>query len=332
MAELRSDAPLSEEMRERVAPPPPPRMPSFSGLERDEAPEDHPSPRPTGSLEHRLGAQVFNRVGIVALMIGVTWFLKLAVDNQWIGPVGRILVGLVAGAGVVLWSEQFRRKGFAVFSYSLKAVGTGALYLTVWAAQQLYHLLPPTAALAGMILVTAWNAYMAWAQDAELLAAYALAGGFATPLLLSAGANHEIFLFSYLLAIDLATAMLIRKKPWDRLLLGALCATSLYFVLWYVRFYVEGAFAPTTIFVVLFFAVFVSNKFARPLADVATEAGHGLSRWLTPSILLPLGNAAFVSLALYSVMEDSGRHWFLPWLMLILAAVYLVLARLPQPA
>lgn len=332
LAELRSEAPLSDEMHERVAPPPPPRIPSFGAVERESAPERPSSSRPAGSLENRLGAQIFNRVGIIALMVGVSWFLKLAVDNQWIGPVGRILVGLVAGSGVVLWSEQFRRKGFAVFSYSLKAIGTGALYLTLWAAQQLYHLLPPAAALAGMILVTAWNAYMAWAQDAELLAAYALAGGLATPLLLSTGANHEVFLFTYLLAIDIATAALVRKKPWDRLLLGAFCSTTLYFVFWYLRFYTEGAFSVTTVFVVLFFAVFVSDVFARPLPEPSSRGGRSLLRWFSPSILLPLGNAAFVSLALYSVMEDSGRHWFLPWLMLILAAAYLAIARLPQPA
>lgn len=332
LAELRSDLPLADDSRVKIAPPPPPPIPSLGAPVQEEAPATSPGSRPAGSLENRLGAQVFNRVGIIALMVGVTWFLKLAVDNQWIGPVGRIIVGLIAGAGVVLWSEQFRRKGFAVFSYSLKAIGTGALYLTLWAAQQLYHLLPPAAALTGMILVTAWNAYMAWAQDAELLAGYALAGGLATPLLLSTGTNHEVFLFTYLLAIDICTAALVRKKPWRRLLLGAFSATTLYFVLWYVGFYAEGAFAVTTAFVVLFFAVFVSDGFARPLTDMTSEATHGYLRWITPSILLPLGNAAFVSLALYSVMEDSGRHWFLPWMMLILAAAYLVLARLPQPA
>jgi uncharacterized membrane protein len=332
LAELRSPAlPQAATQRERVAPPPPP-MPSVSLSEPAQLPEDPSPPMPSASFENRLGAQVFNRIGIVALMVGVTWFLKLAVDNRWIGPVGRILVGLVAGAGVVLWSEQFRRKGFAVFSYSLKAVGTGALYLTLWAAQQLYHLLPPAAALAGMILVTAWNAYMAWAQDAELLAAYALAGALATPLLLSTGANHEVFLFTYLLAIDLATALLVRKKPWNRLLLAAFGATVVYFAFWYLRFYTEGAFAVTTVFVVLFFAVFVSDAFASPAASSSPPTRRGFLRGIAPTILLPLSNAAFVSLALYAVMEDSERHWFLPWLMLLLAAAYLVIARLPQPA
>jgi uncharacterized membrane protein len=331
LAELRPAAPPQVTVqRERVVAPAPP-MPSVATSEPEQVPE-HPSPSTSSaSFENRLGAQVFNRIGIIALMVGVTWFLKLAVDNQWIGPVGRILVGLVAGAGVVLWSEQFRRKGFATFSYSLKAIGTGALYLTLWAAQQLYHLLPPAGTLAGMILVTAWNAYMAWAQDAELLGAYALAGGLATPLLLSTGANHEVFLFTYLLAIDVAMALLVRKKPWNRLLLAAFGATVVYFVLWYMRFYTEGAFAITTVFVMLFFAVFASDVFASPAAS-SPSTHRGFFRGITPSILLPLGNAAFVSLALYSVMEDSERHWFLPWLMLLLAAAYLVIARLPQPA
>jgi uncharacterized membrane protein len=264
-------------------------------------------------------------------MIGVTWFLKLAIDNQWIGPVGRILIGLVAGAGVVVWSERFRRRGFPTFSYSLKAIGSGVLYLTLWAAYQLYHLLPAEAALVGMILVTAWNAYMAWNQNAELLAAYALAGGLSTPLLLSIGGNHEVFLFTYLLAVDAATVVLVRLKPWSRLLLGAFPATVLYFIAWYIGFYAEPAFAVTIVFVGLFFLIFAVVPLGSGVSEPPSGSGflHTLRRF-TPQMLLPLGDAAFVSLALSSVMQDSGRHWFLPWLMLILAAVYLLIARLRQ--
>jgi len=266
------------------------------------------------------------------VLFGATLFLKLAIDNHWIGPVGRIIIGLIAGAGLVVWSERFRHKGFPAFSYSLKAVGSGVLYLSLWAAFQLYHLLPSEAALGGMILVTAWNAYMAWAQDAELLAAYAIAGGLATPLLLSTGGNHEIFLFTYLLAIDLATVVLVRIKPWQRLLLGAFPGTVLYFIGWYSKSYEESAFAVTIFFVGLFFTAFASVpiKFSSAKADSnSATTPRSLGRLLT-EVLLPLGDAAFVSLALYSVMQDSDRHWFLPWLMLILAAVYLMITRLPQ--
>ncbi len=222
----------------------------------------------TGSLEDRIGSQLFSRIGIVALLVGTTLFLKWAIDNHWIGRTGRVLAGLVAGAVIVVWSERFRRKGFSAFSYSLKAVGSGALYLSLWAAFQLYHLLPAGAALGAMILVTAWNAYMAWSQNSEILAAYAMAGGFATPLLLSTGGNHEIFLFSYVLAIDIAIVALVRLKSWLRLLLGAFPATVAFFIGWYAEFYsafnVGEPIGITTIFIVLFFAVFV-------LATVSAE-------------------------------------------------------------
>jgi uncharacterized membrane protein len=329
LADMRSTAAIREAKTrpERPAPPPPLEPPLM-----ETQPVTEEIAAPSLSLENRLGAQVFNRVGIIALMIGVTWFLKLAIDNQWIGPVGRVLIGLIAGAGVVLWSEQFRRKGFPVFSFSLKAIGSGVLYLTLWAAQQLYHLLPPSAALGGMILVTAWNAYMAWAQDAELLAAYALAGGLATPLLLSSGGNHEVFLFTYLLAIDAATVALARIKPWYRLLAGAFPATVLYFIFWYATFYQESAFAITSVFVGLFFFLFATVPLETRGNEAASQYLPGRFARFFRSVILPLGDAAFGSLPMYSVMQDSGRHWFLPWLMLIFAAVYLLIARLPQSA
>jgi len=325
--------------RPGVAPRHPVQTESAMPLASDSGPVIHPpasghSPlRTSPSLENRLGAQVFNRIGIVALLFAAALGLKLAVDNHWIGPVGRVLIGLVAGAGVVVWSERFRRKGFPAFSYSLKAVGTGVLYLSLWAAFQIYHLLPTAAALIGMVLVTAWNAYMAWVQNAELLAAYAVAGGLATPLLLSTGGNQEIFFFSYLLAIDIATVFLVRVKPWPRLLMGAFPATAAYFIGWYWQFYAEPAFAVTTLFVVLFFAVFVSASVGDSAENAKIASGFSMRIGNhTRDILLPLANAAFVSLALYSVMQDSDRHWFLPWLMLILAATYLLITRLPQGA
>src|SRR3954466_14058936 len=96
----------------------------------------------TGDLEQRIGSQWLNRIGIVAVLIGASYFLKYAFDNGWIGPAGRGAIGLLAGIGIVVWSEWFRRKTYVVFSYSLKAVGIGVMYLSLWAAFQLYHLIP----------------------------------------------------------------------------------------------------------------------------------------------------------------------------------------------
>lgn len=287
-----------------------------------------PAPESIESFESRLGSQIFNRIAIVLLLIGTAYGMKLAVDRGLLGPAARVILGLVAGAGLVLWSERFRHKGFAAFSYSLKAVGSGVLYLSLWAAFQRFHLLPASAAMAMMILVTAWNAYMAWAQDSELLAAYALAGGFATPLLVSTGGNHEIFLFTYLLAIDLATIALVRLKTWPRLLLGTFPVTALFFIGWYAEFYAKDELGVTAFFITLFGMAFASVPIGR--SEAATGQRFASLATVLNDILLPLANAALVALAFYSVLEDAGHHAWLPWLMIVLAAAYLGVMQLPQ--
>jgi uncharacterized membrane protein len=272
------------------------------------------------SLESRVGSQWFARVGVLALLLGAGLFFKLAYDNGWIhpSPLGKTLTGLIAGAAVVLWSERFRRKGYAAFSYSLKAVGTGVLYLTLWAAFHLYGLLPAPVALTLMIAVTAWNATMAVLQEAELLAAYALIGGFLTPGLLGTGGNHEAFLFTYLAALDFGVLWLLIRRPWQRLLLGCFPATVGYFIAWYVSwFYVMPRPAlETGLFVVLLAAPFVAIGLVANQREGVAEG-----------VMAPLAASAFLSLGLYSVLEDSGQHLWLPWMCVVLAALYVVLAR-----
>src|SRR5215467_8308286 len=87
-------------------------------------------------LEKKIGQVWLNRIGITAVLVGVAFFLQWAFQNHLIGPTGRVAIGLVAGIGLVVWSERFRRKNYVPFSYSLKAVGIGALYLSLWAASQ----------------------------------------------------------------------------------------------------------------------------------------------------------------------------------------------------
>jgi uncharacterized membrane protein len=294
-------------------------------------PPPAPAARSSESLENRLGSQIFNLIGMVAIIVGASWFLKLAIENGWIGQGARVLIGLACGVGLVLWSERFRRKGFAAFSYSLKALGSGILYLALWASFQLYHQLPASVALLAMVLVTAWNGFMAWSQDAELLAAYGLVGGFATPLLLSTGGNHETFLFTYIAAIDLATVLLMRWKPWRRLLLPAFAATVGYFIGWYAEFFETGTtWTPqsteTAAFALLFFAIFALVSL-KGFSEQAVAPGE-----VIVPVLIPLGHAAFVALALYSVLQDSGQHPSLAFVMVALAAVYLVLMRLQATA
>jgi len=67
-----------------VPPPPPPRTPAFA------VPG---SLKPGGDdLEGRIGKLWLNRIGAVAILTGVAYFIKYAFDSQMIGPAGRIAI------------------------------------------------------------------------------------------------------------------------------------------------------------------------------------------------------------------------------------------------
>jgi uncharacterized membrane protein len=290
---------------------PPPRAPQLSA-----APA---SRRDRDDLEGTIGRLWFNRVGIFALLFGVAFFLKYAFDNNWIGPAGRITLGLLAGIAVVIWSERFRKAGNTLFSYSLKAVGIGTVYLSLWGAYQIYHLVPSAAAFAAMIVVTASTVTLALTQDAEILALYAIIGGFSTPVLLSTGENHEVVLFSYVLLLDFAMLFICTAKPWRRLLWGSFAGTWTLFTGWYTTYYNLQERPVTVVFAALFFAVFALIPLLTPLTRSRWHKGFSIT--LTA---LPLVNAATFFLSLYLMYWHETVT--LTWYALGLAAVYLGLS------
>ncbi|HEX7287179.1 MAG TPA: DUF2339 domain-containing protein, partial [Candidatus Angelobacter sp.] len=294
--------------------PPPPRASSTPPL------SSYPPVRhETRDLEGTIGKLWLNRIGIVAILIGVSYFLKYAFDNNWIGPAGRVALGLIAGIAVVLWSELFRKKGHAAFSYSLKAVGIGTLYLSLWGAFQVYHLVPSSVAFVAMALVTASTITLALTQDAEILAAFAMLGGFSTPVLLSTGENHEVVLFSYVILLDVAMLAMTAFKPWRRLLVGSFIGTVVLYIGWHDRYYTQDQRGLTVFFAIAFAAIFAVIPLVTPLTKSRWHGGFSIT--LT---LLPLVNAAALFLALFDMY--SSEKVTLTWYALGLAAVYLGLS------
>jgi uncharacterized membrane protein len=292
-----------------VLPPPLPPHPTAAG-----APPSGPD------LESRIGSHWLNRIGIAAVLIGISYFLNFAFENNWIGAGGRVTIGLIAGIAIVLWSERFRGKGYKAFSYSLKAVGIGALYLSLWAAFHLYSLIPDGAAFVMMLVVTASAAAMSLAQDAQILAAFALIGGFSTPLLLSTGVNRPVALFSYVALLDLATLVLVTFKPWRRLLVMSYGGTLLLYIGWYAQFYSRPQLAETLAFATLFFAIFA----IAPLLALQPEGEIPLLASI-PAVLAFL-NAGVYFLQAYSMIQEVNQT-YMAWFALGLAAVYILLSR-----
>jgi uncharacterized membrane protein len=280
----------------------------------------------TASLESRIGAQLLNRIGILAVLIGVAWFLKLAFDRNWIGPPVRVWIGLAAAAGLAVWSERFRRQGFPAFSFSLKALGTSIAYLSLWAASSVFHLGPSWLIFLAMTAVTMANAVLARRQNSELLGLYALAGGLATPGLLSIGHSNEIFLFSYLALLNAGALFLMAAHQWKRVAWAALLGTAAYYIGWSVIENEPSHLPLVVFFLALSFALFAVAPFL--ILRGATS--------LPPKsffVGFPVANAAATWVALMVLFGARGQHAGRPWVTIGLAGgCFLMAAARRRPA
>jgi uncharacterized membrane protein len=317
---LKSASIPQQELKHQTAPVPTPAPPR-------PAPSPEPDPRIQGqpsALESRIGAQLFNRVGVFAVLAGAAWFLKLAIDREWIGPTLRVLIGLITAAGLMVWSEHFRRTGARSFSFTLKALGSGIAYLSLWACFSLYHLLPATPVFAAMVAVTVVNAALAWRQNSELLAALALAGGLATPALFTTGGDQELFLLSYLLLLDIGAIALTALRPWPSLTIGAFTGTTVYLALGWTHYYTSDSETLTAIFLTLFFAVFT-------VAPFAARKGQQSQPPTNPPNVAPILTWFPIAVGVCAFLE--AFHLLLnieaanapPWLAILLGAIYLAL-------
>ncbi len=259
-------------------------------------------------LENLIGSTWLNRLGIIALFVATAFFLRYAFENDWIGPWGRVAIGLVAGAGVILWGERFRRRGYTAFSWSLDALGIGVLYLSLWAAFDHYELIPQWLALAAMVLVTATMTIRAVYLQAQPIALFALLAGYAAPVLVSLGEGQHVALFSYLLILNLGAFAVVRMRGWLPVALEAFLATTMILWGWRAFDYSSGLLEVTLGFASVFFLLFaVAPLVVRRLPE--SEAPGPASARLEPNILLllPPANAGAYFLFARELLQTQGR-------------------------
>jgi uncharacterized membrane protein len=280
------------------------------------------SPNRSPNLESLIGSHWLNRVGIVAVLVGVSLFLRYALESQWVGPAGRVSIGLLAGIAIIVWSEWFRAHDYPIFSFSLKALGLGMLYLSLWASFQVYNQVSWVTAFTAMVTVTGSTTMLALWQDAEILALFALVGGFATPVLLYTGENRELTLFTYLALLNVAMLISAASRPWRRLLLFSLVATLILYFAWYALFYQARDLTLTVGFATAFFIIFA----IAPL--LASAHRSDLPNSHLSSCVTAL-NAAAYFLELYLVLEQADKTEA-AWCALGLSVFYLFLSRFPR--
>ena len=315
------------------APPPPP---SFSGSTTPSVtPSPHPVLRslpephralaqPAAGLEDVIGGRWFNRIGIIAILIAVSYFLKLAFDNNWIGPTGRVAIGILLGALMLPWSHWLLTRGYTYFSEGIAALGEATLFVSVWAGGQYYTLYSRDVAFAAMIAITVAMAAIAIGRDSPRVAVLSLLGGLLAPFLVSSGRDQQIMLLSYLLLLGAAALVIAAKQRWSSLPPIAFIGTQIYFWGWYAEFFRRTSPLERTIFfATLFFLLYMALPVRRAMRRV--RAGE-------VDILLVLLNDFVYAATLFALLWPNDK-WPLTLFFIALAAAHLAVARLiPAPA
>jgi len=183
-------------------------------------------------LEKFIGENLISKIGIAILVLGIAFFVKYAIDKNWIHETARVGIGFLCGALVNFVAHRLRRK-FKAFSSVLVAGAIAIYYFTIAIAFQEYHLFGQAVAFGLMIVITAFSLLVSISYNREELAVLSLIGGFATPLMVSTGSGNYIVLFSYLLILDIGILILAYLRKWNIVNLCTFGFTLLFYGVWF---------------------------------------------------------------------------------------------------
>ncbi len=264
------------------------------------------------NFEALVAGRWLNYVGILALLFAVTFFLKYAFDNNWVGPRGRVGIGILLGAALYPWSQSLLNKGYEYFSEGIAALGAATLYLSLWAGWHYYMIFSQSVAFALMIVVTVATFVVAVGRNSERIALLAQMGGLITPLLVSTGENHEVALFTYLAILGAAVLGLAWVRAWRWLLPLQFGATLVFFGGWYSDFYNRTELGTTILYATIFFLLFAAIPVVRSWREGEPSE---------PEIAIVVINAAAYLIALHEMLWPQYR-WSLTIAVLALAAAH----------
>ena len=180
------------------------------------------------NLEKFVGENLVNKVGIGILVLGISLFVKYAIDQNWIGIWGRMMVGLASGALLLGIGHRLKDK-YRSFSSILAGGGIAIFYTTIAIGFHLYELFDHSIAFGAMVAISGLAVFLALLYDQQELGILALLGALATPFLAFTGNGEASNLFFYLAIVNTSMLYLAYRKNWSTLDGVTFTGTSLLF-------------------------------------------------------------------------------------------------------
>jgi len=158
-------------------------------------------------------------VGLGGLSIGLAgvFLVRYSIEQGWLGPTARVLLGIITGLVLHALAEWLRRRTARHYD-AVAALAGGAsltLYAAALAALHLYQLWPPVMVFALLALISLGTMLLAL-RHGPILAILGILGAYAVPALLGGEADQLVTVLLYSLTVALAGFLLMRYvyRPW----------------------------------------------------------------------------------------------------------------------
>lgn len=168
------------------------------------------------NYEKYIGENLFGKIGILVLVVGMGLFVKYAIDQDWINEVLRTILGFSVGFGLLLIGGKLKDR-YRTFSSLLVGGAFAIFYVTVAMAYHYYGLFSQPVAFILLVLFTGLMSTLSMIYNRRELAIIALLGGFIAPFLVSDGTGSYAVLFTYVMILDLGMFGLSMYRKWGEL-------------------------------------------------------------------------------------------------------------------
>jgi uncharacterized membrane protein len=241
---------------------------------------------------------------VLPLVLAIGFFVKYAIDNDWVGPIGRVGIGVLCGA-ILIGIAHSLRNSYKAFNSVLVGGGLAIFYFTITLAYHQFHLFNQTASFIILIVITIFAVILSILYDKQELAVIALVGGLASPFMVSSGHANYNALFIYLIILNAGLLAIAYFKLW-RILnatafgLTVMIRAAVIFTLPQAA-YVLG-FWYCSVLYLLFFAINLANNVKKNKMFIASDF----------SILL-INTSLYFGAVLYLLTAmhlDGLRGWF----------------------
>ncbi|MHC4876621.1 MAG: DUF2339 domain-containing protein [Planctomycetota bacterium] len=155
--------------------------------------------------------------GVVIIVMGIGYFLKLSIEREWITPVARVGLAGITGLGLLIGGTRLLGGKYSILGQGLMGGGVATLYFSVFAAANFYELIPITAAFGAMVAVTVLAGGVALRFNSKLVAVLGVLGGYGTPVMLDTNVVNFFGLYGYMLVLGVGVLWMCAYKQWPLL-------------------------------------------------------------------------------------------------------------------